>query len=116
MATRQLLVADLDQRANRRLADSLSRYLRELAHLSAADVARRWIVDQEFWAPRRWLQGLLGRPDREQLVTRAVARLIVLDEQERLRRQHGRRDRFRLGRAGRPRPSSGFFNGVRACR
>ncbi len=103
MGTRLILVPELGLRGNRKLQAILVPYLHEHAYMSAAEVARRWVADQDFWSPDNWLQGLLSRADRVEVVTRAIALLICDEEQARGRRSRGRHGRqgFRIGHLGR---------------
>lgn len=117
-----ILVPELGLRGNKKLQAMLEPFLREHSYLSAAQIARRWIASQEFWAPGSWLKGLLSRPDRVEVMTRAVALLISHEEQVRSRRlghRHGRQG-FRPGHASRLRggalPPAGARQGVRASR
>jgi hypothetical protein len=99
MGTRVILVPDLGLRGNKRLHAMLGKYLQAHTHLAVAEVARRWIADQEFWAPKGWAKELLARPDRVEVVTQAVARLICEEEGIRARRSRSRHRHhpFRLG-------------------
>ncbi len=103
MGMRLNLVPELGLRGNKRLQALLQPYLRDFAHMPCRDIARKWIADQEFWAPRPWLQDLLSRPDRLELITRALALLICEEEGIRARRYRGRhgQERARPGHAGR---------------
>ncbi|MBM3266815.1 MAG: hypothetical protein FJZ01_04120 [Candidatus Sericytochromatia bacterium] len=103
MAMRLNLVPDLGVRGNKRLAALLLPYLRDYGHLSCRDIARRWLNDQEFWAPRPWLRDLLTRVDRLDRVTHALAVLICAEERHKAMRGRARQgaERSRLGHTGR---------------
>ena len=105
MGTRLILVPELGLRGNKRLQSMLVPYMHEHAYLSASQIARRWVADQEFWAPGTWLEGLMARADRAEVITRAIALLICHEEEARFRRQrrHGRPGLFRIGHLGRMR-------------
>lgn len=87
MAILDVQLPQVSPRVSRRLTGLLKPYLRDYSFLSAAELALRWVEDQTFWAPSTWLDGLLLRGDRVQLVTRAVAILMHDEEQERVSRR-----------------------------
>lgn len=122
MGTRLILVPELGLRGNKKLQSMLVPFLHEHSYLSAVQIARRWLAAQEFWAPGHWLEGLLSRADRVEVVTRAIALLICHEEglrAKRLRHRHGR-EGFRLGHTGRLRggalPPASARAGARASR
>lgn len=87
MAISDVQLPQVSPRVSRRLTGLLKPYLRDYPFLSAAELALRWVEDQTFWAPGTWLEGLLLRRDRVQLVTRAVAILMHDEERDRVARR-----------------------------